>query len=107
IRASSGWERNDNADGSCRLRPSSVIGGRHNERERGGAGGQMEKLSAGEVHFLPPLTSFYYPVGAGEQRWCHAHFAGLCGGLIDDEIELGRLFDGDVCGLRPTQNLVD
>jgi hypothetical protein len=26
---------------------------------------------------------------------------------VDNEIELGRLFDGDVARLRPAQNLVD
>src|SRR5262249_34267261 len=44
---------------------------------------------------------------AGEQHRRHFKAEGLRGGQIDYKIEFGRLFDGDVCGLRPTQNLVD
>src|SRR5262249_39767644 len=40
-------------------------------RQRGSARGQMQKISAGKVHFLPPsrFTSLHPPVRAGEQRW--------------------------------------
>ena len=50
---------------------------------------------------------FDYLVRAGEQRRRHVEAERLRGGQIDYKIEFGRLFDGDVCGLRPTQNLVD
>jgi hypothetical protein len=51
--------------------------------------------------------SFDHLVGAGEQRRRHVETERLRGGQIDYKIEFGRLFDGDVCGLHPTQNLVD
>src|SRR5262249_43590095 len=46
-------------------------------------------------------------VGAGEQRGWHFYTKRLRGRQIDDEVELGRLFDRDVGRLRPAQDLVD
>jgi hypothetical protein len=36
----------------------------------------------------------------------HGEAKRLGGGQVDDQIELGRLLDRDVTGLRPAQNLV-
>src|SRR5262245_29273637 len=44
------------------LRPSKANG-----RQRGSAGGDMQKFAAGKFHFEPPFTSFDHLVGAGEQ----------------------------------------
>jgi hypothetical protein len=52
-------------------------------------------------------ASFNHLVGAREQRRGNVEAERPRGGQIDYKIEFGRLFDGDVCGLRPTQNLVD
>src|SRR5215469_13483488 len=46
-------------------------------------------------------------VGEREQRRWDFEAERLGGRQIDDEIELGRLLDRDVPGLRPVQNLVN
>src|SRR5262249_60488939 len=48
------------------LRPCDV----RRKRQRGSARGQMQKISAGEVFFLPPFTSFDHPLRAlvGKKR---------------------------------------
>jgi len=56
------------------LRPSEARDG----RERGSAGGQMQKLSAGKFHFEPPFTSLDHLVGACEERERHLQAKGLC-----------------------------
>jgi hypothetical protein len=39
-------------------------------------------------------------VGAGEQRWWHFEPKRLRSLEVDDQLELGRLFDGEVGGAR-------
>jgi hypothetical protein len=46
-------------------------------------------------------------VSACEQRRRHRNPKRLCGRNIDDEIELGRLLDRDLSGLRPRRILSD
>jgi hypothetical protein len=43
--------------------------------------------------------------GCEQRRW-NGEVERLGGGQIDDEIELGRLLDRDIAGLRPAQYLV-
>src|SRR5262245_211787 len=52
-------------------------------------------------------ASFDQLVGAQEERFGDREAEYFGSRQVDDEIELGRLFDGDVARLRPTQNLVD
>src|SRR5262245_3966482 len=52
-------------------------------------------------------TSFDHLVGAGEQRRRHVERERLCGGQIDDELELGRLLDWNIGRLCSAQHLVD
>src|SRR4051794_39203011 len=49
---------------------------------------------------------FDHLVGAGEQRRWHREPERLSGREIYDQLELGRLLDREVGGLRATQNLV-
>src|SRR4051794_2239196 len=51
--------------------------------------------------------SFDHLVGAGEQRRWHIEAKCLGGRQIDGEIELGRLLDRNIAGLRTAQNLID
>ena len=46
-------------------------------------------------------------VGAGEQRRRHFQANRLRHDQVNDEVELGRLLDRKLGGLRPPQNLVD
>src|SRR6516164_2885770 len=46
-------------------------------------------------------------VGGGQQRFRDGEAEGLGGFEVDDQFELGRLFDRDIGRLRPPQNLVD
>ena len=46
-------------------------------------------------------------VGAGEQRRRHFQANRLRHDQVNDEVELGRLLDRKIGGLRPPQNLVD
>src|SRR5204863_6091452 len=48
---------------------------------------------------------FDHLVGAGEQRLRHGEAERLGGLHIDDELELGRLLDGQVGRLRPREDL--
>jgi hypothetical protein len=50
---------------------------------------------------------FNYLVGAGEQRRRHFQANRLRHDQVNDEVELGRLLDRKIGGLRPAQNLVD
>ena len=50
--------------------------------------------------------SFDDLVGAQQEPLRDVQPESLGGGQIDDEIELGRLLDGQISGLCPTQNLV-
>jgi len=50
---------------------------------------------------------FDHLVGAGEQRRRNFEAERPGGDQINDEIELGRLFDRDVARLRAAQNLID
>ncbi len=51
--------------------------------------------------------SFEYVVSHGEQRLRNAETEQLGGLEVYGQLKLGGLFDRDVAGLRPTQNLVD
>src|SRR5262245_36804214 len=50
---------------------------------------------------------FDHLVGASDQRRGEAKAERLRGRLVEDEIELGRLFDGQVARLRTLEDLVD
>src|SRR5215472_5717973 len=49
--------------------------------------------------------SFDHLLGAEQKRFRDRESERLSGRQIDDEIEFGRLLDGDVARLRPAQNL--
>src|SRR5262249_51876247 len=83
------------------LRPRDA---RH-DRQCGSARCQMQKISAGEFHFEPPFTSFDYLVGAGEHHRRPFPAKRLRHDQVNDEVELGRLLDPKIGGLRPPQNL--
>ena len=51
--------------------------------------------------------SFDHLVGAREQRRRHVEAERLRHDQVNDEVELGRLLDRKIGGLRPPQNLVD
>ena len=76
------------------------------DRERGSGSGQMQKSSsAGKFHFEPPsrFTSFDHLVGDGEQRRRRFEAKRLRHDQVYDEVELGRLLDLKIGGLRPPQ----
>jgi hypothetical protein len=50
--------------------------------------------------------SFDQPVGAYKDGWWHFEPERLGGLEIDDQLELGRLFNGEVGGARTFENLV-
>src|SRR5215831_15008896 len=52
-------------------------------------------------------ASLNHLIGAQQERLRDSQPKRLGGGQIDDEIELGRLLNGNVARLRPAQNLVD
>src|SRR5262249_28360192 len=74
------------------LRPSEA---RHG-RQRGSAGGQMQKLSAGKFHFEPPFTSFDHLVGEREQLRGHFEPESPRGLEVDQEFKFGGLHDREV-----------
>src|SRR5262249_21737084 len=85
------------------LRASST---RH-EWQRGSARGQLQKLSAGEVHFLTSLhKSPHYLVGEVEQPVRNLEAERLCSLEVDDEVEFDRLFHRQVGGVGALQNLM-
>jgi hypothetical protein len=52
-------------------------------------------------------NSFNQLVGAGEQRVWHSDTNGLSGFEIDDQLELGRLLDGQIGGLNTLENFIN
>src|SRR5262249_18796143 len=64
----------------------------------------MQKISAGEVHFEPPFTSFNHLVGDCEEPSWQAEAGCLCGVEIDHELEFGRLHDRQVRRLRALED---
>ena len=62
-------------------------------------------LVAVAAAWTTPFNSFDHLVGAGQQRRRHLDAERLRGGQIDNQLELGRLLDRKVGGLRPPQNL--
>ena len=62
-------------------------------RQRGSAGGQMQKISAGKFHCEPPsrFTSLDHLVGEQLDRVGHLEAERSGRYQIDDEFEFGRL----------------
>ena len=58
------------------------------------------------LRWIGRAASFDHLVGEREQRRRDGEAKGLGGLEIDDEIELGRLLDRDIAGLRAVQNFV-
>ena len=73
------------------MRPSDA----RDSRQRGSAGGQMEKISAGKFHFEPPsrFTSLDHFVGEGEQLVRDAEAKRLGGPEIDQQLKFRGLLD--------------
>src|SRR5262245_8769915 len=65
----------------------------------------MQKGSAGEFHFEPPFTSFDHHVGELLKMQRHLDPERPSRLHIDDELELGRLQDRQIGGLRTLQDL--
>src|SRR5262245_41125335 len=87
------------------LRPSDA---RH-RRQRGSAGGQMQKISAGKFHLNPPYfaISLDHLVGEDEQLVWHGHAKRLGSLLVDDQLKFGRQLHRQVGRLLAAENAVN
>jgi hypothetical protein len=64
-------------------------------------------LAQGKFHHDPFHSLLDHLVGAQQERLRDRESERLGGGQVDDQLELGRLLDWKVNGLRPLENLVD
>src|SRR5262249_6871805 len=79
------------------------------DRQRGSACGQMQKISAGKVYVEtpPPLTSFAHLLGAGRHRVGQVEAERLRSFEINDEFQFGRKLHREVGDGSALQYLVD
>jgi hypothetical protein len=106
IRTAARWVRNggtaEAAHGSAYTSTLSVIADMPVSRPRAKTGlEQMQQTTYTNAPLFDDL------VGAQQESFRDLQAQRFGGGQVDDEIELGRLLDRNVRGLRPTQNLVD
>src|SRR6516165_10617676 len=82
------------------LRPSGTRDG----RQRGRAGGEMQKISAGKFHSEPPFTSFDHLIGAKQDPRRDRHTECFSGLEIDYRFECGRLLYRQISRLFALEN---
>src|SRR5262249_16349867 len=99
VRAAGRKGNNDaHRPGRIGLRPRET---RHG-RKSGSARGHMQKISAGKIRFVPPLTTFYYLAGDGEHTRPHCNTTSP---EVDHQLEFARLHDRQVARFRAFENL--
>src|SRR5262249_41722498 len=73
-------------------------------RQRASARDQMQEFAARKFHFEPPFTSLNHLVGACEQCRRNRKAKRLCSVEVDNQIELGRLYNWQLGRLGTLEN---